>query len=94
MVKLIARLRAKSGKAEELTAALLELAGPSRAEVPCFLYDVCRSVSDPNELFVLEEWESQDALDAHMATPHFRAFAERIADMVDGELGVTMLERL
>jgi len=58
--------------------ALRELAGPSRAEAGCILYDVCRSTTDPDALFVLEEWESQAALDEHMATPAFKAFAEKL----------------
>jgi quinol monooxygenase YgiN len=94
MVKLIARLRAQSGQADVVASALLDLVGPSRQEPGCIMYDVCRSQADPNELLVLEEWESQAVLDEHMATPHFKAFAERIGGALAGEPELMFLERL
>jgi quinol monooxygenase YgiN len=94
MVKLIATIRCQPGQGEQVAPALLELAGPSRAEAGCMLYDVCRSKADPDELLVLEEWESQEALDAHMATPHFQAFIGRIGAALAGEPGVAFIERL
>ena len=94
MVKLIARLRTQAGKADVVAAALLSLAGPSREEPGCMLYDVCRSKSDANELLVLEEWESQAALDEHMATPHFQAFVAAIGEALAGEPELAFIERL
>ena len=94
MVKLIAQLRAKPGQADVLAGALLELAGPSREESGCILYDVCRSKADPDRLLVLEEWGSQPALDAHMATAHFKAFLERVGPALDGEPVLEAIERL
>ena len=94
MVKLIARLRTQPGETDLVASALCELAGPSRAEAGCILYDVCRSQSEPCDLLVLEEWASQDALDAHMATPHFQAFLGRVGSALAGEPELTLLERL
>ena len=94
MVKLIARIHAQPGQADLVASALLELAGPSRAESGCLLYDVCRSQADPNELLVLEEWESREALDTHMATPSFKAFVARIGSALAGEPELTFIERL
>jgi quinol monooxygenase YgiN len=94
MVKLIARLHCQPGQADLVASALCDLAGPSRSEPGCLLYDVCRSQADPNELLVLEEWESQEVLDAHMATPHFQAFAERIGAALAGEPELVFIERL
>ena len=94
MLKLIARIRAQSGQGDAIAAALLDLAGPSRAESGCHLYDVCRSTTDPDTLLVLEEWESQAALDAHMATPHFTAFVERIGGLLAGTPELETIERL
>jgi quinol monooxygenase YgiN len=94
MVKLIARLHAQPCQADQVAAALAELAGPSRAEAGCIFYDVCRSTADPTQLLVLEEWESQAALDVHMATPHFKAFGERIGGALAGAPELIFLERL
>jgi quinol monooxygenase YgiN len=94
MVKLIARLRTQPGQGAAVASALLALAGPSRAEAGCMLYDVCRSQASPDELLVLEEWQSQEALDAHMATPHFQAFIASVGSALAGEPELTLLERL
>ena len=94
MIKLIARLHTQPGQADLVASALLDLADPSRAEPGCLLYDVCRSKADPNDLLVLEEWESQAALDAHMATPHFQAFVARIGGALAGAPEMTFVERL
>jgi quinol monooxygenase YgiN len=94
MVRFIAQLQCKDGHADRVAAALSELVGPSRAEPGCLSYDPCRSLSDPNRLLVLEEWESQAALDAHMATPHFRAFVESVGDGFAGEPVLEFVERL
>jgi quinol monooxygenase YgiN len=79
MVRLIARIGTKAGQEGVVADALRELAGPSRAEAGCIRYDICRAKDDGTKLIVLEEWASQEALDAHMQTPHFKAFVERIA---------------
>lgn len=94
MVKLIARLDAKPGQEALLAEALSELSAPSRAEAGCIQYDVCRSKEDAGKLLVLEEWETQEALDEHMETPHFKAFLEKAADALAGEPGIEFVERL
>jgi quinol monooxygenase YgiN len=94
MVKLIARLSAKPGQEDVLTNALRELAAPSREEAGCLLYDVCVVRDEPARLLVLEEWESQDALDRHMATPHFKAFLDKVGDALAGEPELEVIERV
>jgi quinol monooxygenase YgiN len=92
--KFIARIRAKPGQGQHVAQALKELVAPSRAEEGCLLYDVCRSVDDATELLVLEEWESQAALDAHMRTPHFVAFLEKVGEAIEGAPRLEMIERM
>jgi quinol monooxygenase YgiN len=94
MVKLIARLNAKPGQEELLTSALRELVGPSREEAGCILYDVCAVKDEPGKLLVLEEWESQEALDEHMQTPHFKAFLAKAGDALAGEPALEFIERV
>jgi quinol monooxygenase YgiN len=94
MVKMIARIDARPGQEQLVADALRELAGPSRAEAGCILYDTCRCTDDPTQILVLEEWESQVALDLHMATPHFQAFLTKVGDALAGEPRLEMIERL
>ncbi len=94
MVKLIARLRAQPGQDRLLTDALRQLSVPSREEAGCLEYVACRAKDDPATLLVLEEWESQAALDAHMETPHFRAFLGQVGDALVGEPELEFIERI
>jgi quinol monooxygenase YgiN len=94
MVKLIARIDVKPGHEEVVAAALRELAPPSQAEAGCIRYEVCRVKDDATKLLVLEEWESQAALDEHMATPHFQAFAGKIGEALAGPPSLEFIEPL
>ena len=38
----------------------------------------------PNVVAVVEQWESVDALQAHLAAPHMNEFRSRVADLVTG----------
>jgi quinol monooxygenase YgiN len=94
MVKLIARIDVQPGQGGVVGAALKELAIPSRQEAGCILYDVCRATESPDTLLVLEEWESKEILDAHMQTPHFGAFIEKVGSLLAGEPTIHFIERL
>ena len=94
MVKLIARIHTQPGQSDVVAAALRTVAAPSRAEAGNIMYDICRSQADPNVLLVLEEWESQAALDAHMATPHFKAFVDSIGTALAGAPELELIDKL
>lgn len=94
MLKFIARIDAKPGQEAVVAEALVGLVTPSRAEAGCIAYEVCRMKEDPAQLVVLEEWESQEALDEHMATPHFQGFLAQVGDALAGDPRLEMLERL
>lgn len=94
MVKFIARISAQAGSEEIVAAALRELVGPSQAETGCILYQACRQQDDATELVVLEEWASAEALDEHMATPHFKGFLAKVGALLDGPPTLEYLEAL
>jgi len=69
-LRVIANLPAKPDKVDEVKALLLSLVAPTRAEAGCIKYDLLQSTSDPAQFTFDEEWTSDAALDAHLATPH------------------------
>ena len=71
---LVALIRAKPGKAEELGRRLLALVEPTRAEPGCINYDVHRSNDDPALWIMHENWHSPADLDAHFRTPYLKDF--------------------
>ncbi|MFG2994742.1 putative quinol monooxygenase [Streptomyces sp. NPDC048257] len=78
----LARVRAKPTRREALQDALTALVEPSRAETGCFDYTLFELLEEPGTFYVRETWADQEALDFHMATPHFEAFAARFADLL------------
>ncbi|MGW6378093.1 putative quinol monooxygenase [Rhodococcus sp. NPDC055112] len=47
------------------------LVAETRKEPGCTSYELLQQVDDPRELMLVEEWESQEHLDAHTRTSHF-----------------------
>lgn len=58
------------------------LARESRREPGNISYEVFRDLEDPCSLVIIEEWESQAALDAHFQAPHFLEIVPRIREKV------------
>lgn len=58
-------------KGIELVAPLV---AATRAEAGCMTYGFYEDVLEPCTLRIYEEWESNEALDAHMKTDHMAAF--------------------
>ena len=59
-------------------AAIGECVAATRAEPGNLDYRMSPDLDDPNRLNILERWESQEALDAHLAAPHMATFLTAI----------------
>lgn len=94
MVNLIAQIDAKPGAETQVVEALRTLVAPSRAESGCVSYAAYRSKDAGTTFYVLETWQSPEALDTHTRSPHFQAFSAAIADAVAGPPSMTFLEEL
>jgi quinol monooxygenase YgiN len=62
------------------------VAAASQNESGCLSYRICADVEDPNAFFAFEEWESDDALNAHFAQEHTKAFLAYLAGVLNGEI--------
>ena len=63
-----------SEKRMELSQTVASLSGLIRMEKGCRRCDFCQSVEDENRLFLLEEWDTQENLMAHLKSEHFMVF--------------------
>ena len=82
----LAYIHAKTGKTEALGKALQELTGPSRADPACLVYELHRSVDDPDLWFLYEIWRSKEAQKAHLGLPFMKNFLMTSKDLVEGNL--------
>lgn len=76
-IHIVARIVAKPDAVTRLQAALEALLEPTRQEAGCHRYMLLQNRQDPTDFTFVEEWASDDAIDAHMQTSHIRgAFAQ------------------
>ena len=95
LLTVIAFMRAKPGQEDELRAALRGLIDPTRAEDGYVNYDLHESITDPGLFYFYENWESGEALDAHLDAPHLRELLARIPELLDDSgLNIQRLQRI
>ena len=92
-IRVIARALARAGKEEQLRNALLEMLAPTRAEQGCRLYELYESRSK-GLFYFYEECESQDALDRHTKTLHYKQLGHNVRDLLEGIFEVHVLNSL
>jgi len=64
-----------------IEVARATLVEPARREDGCVQYDLCQDVADPTRFAMIEAWESETALEAHLARESLRAAVARLAPM-------------
>lgn len=69
---------------KEFIAATQELMTATRAEAGCAHYAFSADLDDDGRFYVAERWESEEAMGAHMAQPHFAAFLGTVGGMIRG----------
>lgn len=82
-VHVIARFIARAGKEEELRSVLTALIPAARREVACYQYDLLRSAVDPREFCFIERWETDAALEQHLAMPYVAAAMAQAQPLID-----------
>ena len=74
--------------------ALAELAASSSAEEGCVSYVAYESAGTPGTFVTLEEWRSEDDMNAHMSTPHVAKAFEVLGPVLAGDLAIHTLKPL
>ena len=89
MIFVVAIITAKPGRLEEALAAFRANVPAVRAEAGCIEYAAALDAEGlggfqaplgPDTFAVIEKWESVEALKAHAAAPHMRAYASQTKD--------------
>jgi quinol monooxygenase YgiN len=92
-VRLIVRIEAKEGNAEELKVLLRRMIRPTRAERGCRYYELFES--NKAGLFYFHElWNSQEELDAHIASKHFTETYPAASALMKEPMEVTVLREI
>ncbi len=93
-VDVVAVIAAKPGSESIVEGALKALVGPSRRDQGCISYDLFVSESTPGTFVTIEKWQSQEDVDAHMASAHIAEVITVAGDHLDGFPAIHTLRSL
>ncbi len=84
MIKVVAKNIVKKDKMEEfldLAEKLVE--ATNLLDEGCIHYDLYQDINNPQHLTFLEEWESMEALENHMAAAHFKEIVPKLGAIAE-----------
>ncbi|WP_127493753.1 putative quinol monooxygenase [Paenibacillus glycanilyticus] len=82
-VTIMALLKAKSGKEDELRSSLKKVAAPSRAEAGNVEYIVHESHDLPGQFAFYETWKDEAAVQDHLQSVHYQAYRKTIEPLLE-----------
>jgi quinol monooxygenase YgiN len=83
MFAFITHLRAKPGKREELMAVNRRMQAVTAGEEGVPIYVFHTAADSPDDFWYYDYYESQEAYDAHCASPEFQAAMGRVGALAD-----------
>ncbi|WP_431222700.1 putative quinol monooxygenase [Serratia sp. L9] len=89
-VRVVATLQAKPECVDAVNDAVHQIIEASRLEVGNLQYDLHRDMDKPGSFVFFERWASNEALEKHNATEHFKLFVSQ----VDGKLDLLEIKKL
>lgn len=85
---LIASFKVSPGQEATAIEALKLCAPLSRAEAGCHSYVPHQDLADPSQFYFIEHWASQQDLDEHMQTAHFKAMMTTLEPILAAPLTI------
>ncbi|MDD4702526.1 MAG: putative quinol monooxygenase [Desulfovibrio sp.] len=73
-IRIVAEMEVLPEHRDALMPVLQALVDGSRGEAGNISYELTQDLSNVYRFFVIETWASQQAIDEHNVTPHFRTF--------------------
>lgn len=67
-------IEAQPDKRDTMVSAMEMMMTTTRGESGCIVYTYSADLSDPNRFHLVEIWESEDLMDAHIHADHSYAF--------------------
>ncbi len=84
MVKLIVKNYIKADKVDVYISLAKKLVyETNQNDIGCIHYELYQDTTNPQIVTIMEEWESKEALDQHMAAKHFTEIVPLFSDCVE-----------
>lgn len=94
MVKVIATFSVQADNLDIFLTLAKELVGTTVREEGCISYGMLQDVNNPGKLIMVEEWESRDALDKHLASTHFTTLVPQMGKHTERETEISICNSL
>ena len=89
MIVVSALITVAEGKGDEYQEMFKALAPKVRKDPGAITYVLHRKIDDPDQFFVFEQYEDEEALKYHGSTEHFKAYRRVTGDLVkDRQIGL------
>ena len=87
IVKVVVKSIIKEGCIEDYKKVVFELIEETRKENGLISYELYQDNENPNIMAIIEKWESQQALDVHAQTQHYKRLVPQLAELkVEGDI--------
>jgi quinol monooxygenase YgiN len=90
----VARIKAKPGKEDQVRQELLSLVAPSRKDAGCLNYDLHQALDNPALFLFHENWTDEGHLESHMQKPDLQAVLGRVGQLVAEPPQITLWKRI
>lgn len=90
MIKVVAKHFVKEDKIDDVLYIAKELVAATVKEEGCIKYEMYQDEKDKSILTMIEEWESKEDLDKHMASEHFQRLVPLMGKCMEksGEINI------
>jgi quinol monooxygenase YgiN len=82
----------EEGAIDSVRDALRTMEEETRKEDGCQTYVFSVDINTPTTMRIFERWESQEALSAHMKTPHMATFGAAVAKIKPKSMSIKIYE--
>jgi len=81
-IRVVAHIVAIPEKLDAVREILMELIEPTCQEEGYIKYELLQNQADSTDFTFVEEWSSNAALDAHLASNHIAAAGDKLKDLI------------
>jgi len=92
MLILIAKFKTKPGCGDQLIELAKNAIGPSSNEEGCIIYEFLKDPFSSDSFTFYEKWRSREDLELHFEEPHFKEFATKVPELIEGEPSLVSYE--
>ena len=94
MLAVIAKIKVKEGKADDLVQLMKDIIPSVKQEEGTLYYTVNRDRTDPNLVVVVEKYKDDAAFGVHSSSPQLAELFGKAQSLVEGDMELMMMDEI